>query len=405
MPGGPLEGVRVVEAATHVFAPMAGGVLAEWGADVLKIEPPATGDPYRSLVTAGLHRLHGSADPFFQSANRAKRSVAVDLRTDAGRGVLGRLLRTADVFVTNLRGPARAALRLDVEDVRADRPDVIYVRATAFGPIGPDADRGGYDTGAYWARSGMQDLFTAPDAPWPTPTRPSFGDVVGALAIAAAVSAALYRRARSGTPSVIDASLLASGMWQVQNDVVNAALGDTTHAKAPDRYATWNPLMLPYRTADDRFVLLMSLAADRHWSQLCELIGRPQLAADPRYATLDDRKANARACVAELEEAFAARDLATWQKVLAAYRGEWTVVQTPAEVHHDPQVEANGYVAAVTMADGGILPMVSAPAQFDERPSAPTRAPELGEHTEAVLLEVGYTWADIESLKDAGAII
>src|SRR5690606_15537540 len=134
---------------------------------------------------------------------------------------------------------------------------------------------GGYDSGAHWARSGMQHLFTAPGAAWPAPTRPAFGDVAAALGLAGAVSAALFRRASTGAPSVVDASLLAAGLWQVQNDVVNARLGDDTHARASDRYATWNPLMLPYRTADGRFVALTVLSPDRHWPALCELVGRP----------------------------------------------------------------------------------------------------------------------------------
>src|SRR5262249_26742509 len=150
----------------------------------------------------------------------------------------------------NLRPPARARLRIDLDDVRADNASIVYVRASAFGTRGPDAARGGYDTGSYWARSGMQHLMSAPDAPWPAGPRPAFGEVVGGLAVAGAVCAALYHRALGGPPAVIDASLLATGMWQVQADVVNAKLGDTTHGRAPDRYRTWNPLMLPYRTAD-----------------------------------------------------------------------------------------------------------------------------------------------------------
>jgi crotonobetainyl-CoA:carnitine CoA-transferase CaiB-like acyl-CoA transferase len=246
---GPLAGVRVVEVATHVFVPAAGALLAEWGATVVKVEHPATGDPYRSLVTAGLHRLHGGHDPFFQSANRGKRSVAIDLRHPDGRALLGRLLATADVFTTSLRAPARRRLALEVDGVRADNPEVVYVRGTAFGARGPDAGRGGYDTGAFWARSGMQHLFTPPGAAWPRPTRPAFGDLVGGLALAGAVGTALFRRATTGEAPVVDSSLLAAGMWQAQPDIVNARLGDDTHTREPDRYATWNPLMLPYRTA------------------------------------------------------------------------------------------------------------------------------------------------------------
>jgi crotonobetainyl-CoA:carnitine CoA-transferase CaiB-like acyl-CoA transferase len=400
----PLAGVRVVEVASHVFVPMAGALLAEWGADVVKVEHPTTGDPYRGLVTAGLHTLHDGVDPFFQAANRGKRSVGIDLATPDGRALLGRLVAGADVFTTNLRPAARRRLAIEVADVRADNPSVVYASGSAFGRRGPDAEQGGYDAGAYWARSGMQHLFTAPDDPWPAPTRPAFGDVAAALGLAAAVTTALYRRSVTGEATVVDSSLLAAGLWQVQNDVVNARIGDDTHARRPEREATWNPLMLPYRTADGRFVALTTLAPDRHWPSLCALIGRPELADDPRFADLEVRRRNARACLAELEAAFAGRTLAEWRPVLDRYAGEWTVVQQPADVHDDPQVRANGYVAAVDTGRGSTLPMVTAPVQFDGEPGAPTRAPETGEHTEEVLLDLGVSWDDIAALKDRAVI-
>ena len=403
----PLAGVRVVEVATHVFAPMAGAVLAEWGADVVKVEHPVTGDPYRGLVTTGLHPLRNGVDPYVQSANRAKRSVGLDLADPDGRRVLSRLVGDADVFVTSLRPDARRRLAIDVEHVRDDNPAVIYVRASAFGPRGPDAGRGGYDAGAYWARSGIQHVVTDPGADWPRPAPPAFGDVVGALAIVGAVGAALYRRATGGEPAVIDASLLASGMWQLQPGIVSAALdepGDTT-AAPPERYESWNPLMLPYRTADGRFVALTMLASDRHWRAFCRAIGHPEAADDPRFVDQDARGRNARACVEWLDGVFARRDLAGWRRALADFPGEWAPVQTPGELHADPQVQANGYLAAVDVGAGGPLPMVTTPVQFDGEPARPTRAPEHGEHTEAVLLDLGLSWAEIAALKDSGAVL
>lgn len=403
---GPLSDVRVVEVASHVFVPMAGAVLTEWGAQVIKVEHPETGDPYRGLATLGLHNVHRGVDPFFQSANRGKRSVGIDLKHADGRLLLSRLVAEADVFLTNLRADARGRLHIEVDDIRIDNPSVIYVRGTAFGPRGPDAGRGGYDTGAYWARSGMQHLLAPRDGGWPPPPRPAFGDVVGGLTIAGAISAALYRRATTGEPSVIDASLLASGMWQVQPDIVNAALDDEPGPSGPpDRYEVWNPLMVTYRTADGRFIALMMLSPDRHWPDLCAAFGHPDMAVDPRFVDMDARRHHARACVERLDEIFAERDLEGWRRVLADFEGEWAPVQTPGEVHRDPQVQANGYVADVDMGNGVVVPLVTSPVQFDEAPGRPTRAPEHGEHTEAVLLELGLSWDDITALKGGGAIL
>ena len=167
-----------------------------------------------------------------------------------------------------------------MDDIRADNPSIIYVRGTAFGARGPDSSRGGYDSGAYFARTGMQAIFTAPDAEWPASPRPAFGDVVGGLTIAGAVGTALYRRAATGEPSVVDASLLASGMWQVQSDLMHSWLGDPTEKRVGlDRYETWNPLMMVYRTSDDRFIALQMLSPDRRWPELCKVIGQPEMAS------------------------------------------------------------------------------------------------------------------------------
>ncbi len=400
----PLKGVRILELASHVFVPIAGGILTEWGAEVIKVEHPVTGDPYRGLVTQGLHQLHDGIDPSFQSTNRGKQSVAIDLKREEGRELIYRLAKECDVFLTNFRQDARRKLKIDPEDIRQHNPNIIYVRGTGYGARGPEVQRGGYDAAAYWMRSGHGFVFTKPDAELATMQRPAYGDVMGGLNIAGAISAALYRRATTGEPSIVDVSLLGTGMWQLGPDITSAKVNPASVGAQHDRKQTWNPIVGTYKTRDGRFLHLNMMEGDRYWADTCTLLGRPDLIDDPRFIDMPTRKQNARDCVTILDDIFASRDYADWLKILAPAKGVWAPMQTPLEVHDDVQVKANGYLAEAEMINGSKLTLVTSPAQFDEEPHNPTRAPEHGEHTETVLLDLGLSWDEVSALKDKGVL-
>jgi crotonobetainyl-CoA:carnitine CoA-transferase CaiB-like acyl-CoA transferase len=400
---GPLAGVRVLELASHIFVPIGGGILTEWGAEVIKIEHPETGDPFRGLVTANMVMGSDGVNPNFQLANRGKQSVAIDLKKPQGRDLIYRLAAKCDVFLTSFRPQALRKSQLTCADIRKHNPTIIYVSGTGFGPRGPDAERGGYDSAAYWSRVGFAEMLTPPGAAYPTMQRPAFGDVMGGLTVAGAIAAAMYRRAATGEPSEVDVSLMAVGMWQLQPDIVHAKRnGGSTFVY--DRKKIWNPLSCTYRTRDGRFIGLTMLDADRYWADFCEVVGRPDLIADPRFVNMEARKTNARACVEELDAVFASRDYSEWCQIMKKAKGVWSPFQTPFELHSDPQVAANGYLADVEMVNGPPLTMVTSPAQFDGRSAVPTRAPEQGEHTETVLQSLGLSWDEITALKDNGAV-
>ena len=401
MEPGAFDGVRVVELAQWVFVPVAGALLADWGADVVRIER-IEGDPYRGLATQGIGTDSGGVNLSVALANRGKRSMAVDLHQPEGQVLLERLLEHADVFLTSLRPGALARLGLDAETLRARFPRLVYARGHGFGVRGPDADQPGYDASAFWARGGLAHVLTPPDRDYPITQRGAMGDRNGAMALAFGIAAALLRRERTGQGSIVDVSLLATAMWMLSSDVLAALQGDSP--SAPTGRMMVNPLVGMYRTKDDRHVQLVFLEGDRYWDGFCRRIGRADLADDQRFKDLAARREHADACVAELDAEFARRTLAEWQDVLRGFDAPWAPVQSVQELVEDPQVIANGYVGDVVVDDrvGYRLPAV--PIQLDEQPPPLRRAPEHGEHTETILLELGYDWDAIAELKNAGAI-
>lgn len=404
-----MSGIRVVEVASWTYVPVAGAVLAEWGADVIKIERPVTGDPQRGLVTSGLIPTGpGGVAHMMELPNRGKRSVGLDLSSQDGHGVLLELCATADVFLTNFRPQARRKLRIDVADIRAVRPDVIYVRGSGLGQRGPEAERGGYDNSTFWGRGGPADILSKVHGgdgyPMPQPG-PAFGDVIGGLTIAGGISAALFHRERTGEPVVVDNSLLGTAMWATGASSMAAGLFGVTSFPAMDRRHMPNPLVNSYRTADGRFLSLCMLESDRYFGDLVTAMGHPELATDARFVDAASRAEHCADCVDQLDRAFAERTFAEWKEILLEAKGVWAPVQSPAELLEDPQALANGYVREVEAGSGTVFKMVSSPLQFDEQPPDLTRAPEHGEHTDEVLGELGFDIDRIMELKIAGAVL
>jgi len=397
MPG-ILSGVRIVELAQWVFVPSAAALLADLGADVIKVEHPRQGDPARGLRTMGFGGAGGGPNLAIEQNNRGKRSVGIDVKQAAGRELLLRLVAEADVFVTSLRASALQRLALGVDDLRASNPKLIYARGHGLGTRGPDANRPSYDMSAFWSRGGVAHSITPPDAERSAPQRPGFGDHTTAMNLAFGISTALFRRERSGEPSVVDVSLLGTAMWVMSSDVVYSSSPQyDPHAAmlAPPM----NPLTGTYRTSDARFVALVMLQADRYWPDFCRHLGRPEWIDDPRYVDATARRENAADCVADLKATFASRTLAEWRQALAGFDAAWEPQQSVRELRDDPQTRANGYLAEVKGASGEVYELVANPCQFDERVPELRAAPECGAHTEEVLLELGLDWDEIAALR------
>lgn len=401
-----LQGVRVLEVASWTFVPAAGAVLSDWGADVIKIEHPQTGDPQRGLITSGLvPRAAGGVNFMMEQPNRGKRSVALDIATPGGKELLYRMAESSDVFLTNFLPRTRRRLEIDVEHIRARNPGIVYVRGHGQGVRGPDSEKGGYDGASYWARGGIANALTPPGAPYPVTQRPGFGDLAGGMTIAGAISAALFRREREGVGSVVDISLLGVAMWMLSPDIVASKLFEGVATPSFNRASSPNPIVNVYRTKDDRFLTLIMLEADRYWPDLCRHLDRPDLVDDPRFADAAARFENRAECVGILDEVFGSRTLDEWRERLATVAGVWAPLQTARELHDDPQVIANGYLPEVDVGDGHSLSVVANPVQFDEEAASLRRAPEHGQHTEEVLLDLGLSWEEIAAYKESAAIL
>ncbi len=397
---GPLEGIRVVEMGVWVAGPSCAAILCDWGAEVIKIEPP-TGDPFRGLFASALGAMI-PVNPPFEVDNRGKRSVALNLDTEEGRDIARALVERADVFVTNMRPRAVESFGLGYDDVRAFNPRIVYCQITGYGPESEERDRAAYDIGAFWARSGVAMSLTAPGHDIPQ-QRGGMGDHMTGLGAAGAIAAALFHRERTGQGQRVAASLIRTGVYMMAWDF-SLALRLGADVNTYDRYHAVNPIIDCYRAKDGRWFWLLLLQADRHWPDLIRAIERPDLAQDERFRDITARREHAPELVAELDKVFATKTLAEWGEIFDRENVWWAPVNTIPQAIQDPVVRQSGALREVSGPDGSVT-LVATPADFYATPVAPRGlSPELGQHTEEVLLELGYDWERIVALKERGAI-
>lgn len=398
---GPLDGVKVLELAEFGFVPSCGAVLADWGADVVKVERPA-GDPLRAVMGAGLVADTGDFNFLWEQMNRNKRGIAIDLRSIEGRAALDRLIEWADVLITSFLPSARAKLRLDPDDCWAVNPRLVYARGHGQGQRGPDADLGGFDAVSFWARGGIGHMLTPADGPL-VMQRAAMGDGPSGAHLAGGIAAALFRRERTGKGSVVDVALLATAVWTLAPDLVSTTVTGADPAPLDAGQALPNPLIGSYRTRDGRWLLLNMLDDVRHWEPTCAALGLDPLVEHPDYADTAARAAHSAQLHQLLADTIASRDLAELRTALSSHDVIWSAMASPIEVIDDPQVVANGYLADHPGHERARL--AAGPCQFgDELPRVRRAAPRIGEHTDDVLAEVGFSPEAIADLRAADAI-
>jgi crotonobetainyl-CoA:carnitine CoA-transferase CaiB-like acyl-CoA transferase len=393
-----MEGVRILEVAEHTFVPAASALLSDWGADVIKIEHVERGDAMRGLASTGVAEIRTDVHALLEHSNRGKRSLALDLSTPDGLEILYRLAAHSDVFLTNKLPSVRSKLKIGVEDIRARNPQIIYVRGTGQGELGPDADKGSYDSLAFWARSGAALGVTRPEyGHVPVQPGPAFGDSIGAMTIAGSIMGALFHRERTGEATTVDVSLFGTGLW-AQGATLALSLSLGRPWEQPDLLRP-NPVVADYQTSDGRWLSFTCLQAGKYWPLLCQAIGHPEWASDERFQDQTSLLAHSAEAGALLKQTFAQHPLEVWRPRLADFTGQWAVVQDTIEAAADPQAAANGYIQNCETADGLSFQLVAAPVQFGGQAARPRRAPQFNEHGDEILAELGMDWDDIVALK------
>ncbi len=393
----------------HVAAvPVAGAMLADWGAEVIKVEPLSGEMGWGLVRTSGVGGVlkfdRGEVNWRIQVRNRNKKGLAVDLKKEAGRDIFYKLIERADVFISNYELSSLKKLKLDYATLSQLNPKLVYGVITGFGTVGPDKDERGFDYSASWARSGFQYLIGEPGSA-PPPQRGGMMDTAAGAHLVAGILAALLHREKTGKGQELELSLYHTGVWLLNADIQAALMG--TPLPKTDRTAAPNPMWNTYRTKDDRWFFLAILQPDAYWPSFCRaIVEKPELENDPRFNTMEIREENCEELICILDEVFASRNMEEWERRFRENNYVYGRVQSPIEVTTDPQAVANGFFAEIDHPVVGQMKIVTTPVNFRQNPaSVRALAPEVGQHTEEILLDLGYSRDDIAQLKEQGVIL
>jgi len=399
-----MEGVKVIEAGGAAAMPLAGMLMAGWGADVIHVEPPGEGDLARMMS----HRLsawtqYSDINYIWEHLDRNKKSICINLRTAEGQTVIKKLCEGADVFLNNFRPYEMEKFDLTYEAIAKVNPKIIYANLTGYGTRGPEKNAGGYDSVAFWARSGVMDLMHDEDSA-PNISRSAYGDSIASLSLFGGIMAALYIRACTGVGQMVETSLYNTAVWVLGLDVTGCLITGRD-ALRPQRKTMSNPIRNLYPTKDRRWIMLGMTNAQHYWPEFCKAIERPELEKDPKFATFDDRQKNCAELIKIIETIFLSKTYQQWVATLKKYKLVWSPVTTPLEVTSDEQALSNDFFVDWEHPKYGKIKVLNSPIKLSKTPAQiKSAAPELGEHTEETLKQLGYTDAVIAKMKADGIV-